>query len=209
MTFMNPWLLLGAFGIGLPILAHLLNRYQVKRTDRSAWLRGAFEDLGLSAAVCIVPVTGGPENLAITSLELVSGVLRKGTVARYRASVRNCGAGVVANVRVNGLVNNITVDTKTIGAIAAGASESVSLFVPFQNPGAVRITARLDDDALPVDNSRRAVAVIRDRVSVLCVGGGRVAPARRSDSSLRLRSALRKAACPVGRGEVMRVRKRK
>jgi len=138
---------------------------------QSLWLRGAFEDLGRSAAVFVVPVSGGPDNLAITNLELVSGVLRKGTVARYRATVRNCGASGVANVRVKGMVNNINVDTKIIGAIAPGASETVSLFVPFQNPGPARITAILDTDALPVDNSRRAVAIIRDRVSVLCVEG--------------------------------------
>jgi uncharacterized membrane protein len=139
--------------------------------NRSAWLCDAFEDLGRSARTCIVPVQGGPDNLAITSLDLVSGVLRKGTIARYRATVRNCGAGPVANVRVKGLVNNINVDTKTIPAIEARSSETVSLFVPFQNPGPVRITAGLDPDALPVDNSRGAVATIRDRISVLCVEG--------------------------------------
>ena len=139
--------------------------------NRSAWLRDAFEDLGRTARTCIVPVPGGPDNLAITSLDLVSGVLRKGTIARYRATVRNCGAAPVANVRVQGMVNNINVDTKTIPTIAAGASETVSLFVPFQNPGPVRITARLEPDALPVDDSRGAVAIIRDRVSVLRVEG--------------------------------------
>ena len=36
MTFLNPWLLLAALGVALPILAHLLNRYQVKRTDWAA-----------------------------------------------------------------------------------------------------------------------------------------------------------------------------
>ena len=36
MTFMNPWLLLAAHGVALPVLAHLLNRYQVKRTDWAA-----------------------------------------------------------------------------------------------------------------------------------------------------------------------------
>jgi hypothetical protein len=72
---------------------------------------------------------------------------------------------------VRGRVNNITVDTKTIPAIAAGASEMVSLFVHFHNPGPVRITAELDTDSLPIDNARRSVAVIRDRVSVLCVEG--------------------------------------
>lgn len=138
---------------------------------RSAWLQEAFEDLSRSAGLCIVPVQGGPDNLAITSLDLVSGVLRKGTIARYRATVRNCGAGAASNVKVECLVNNINVDTKTIPTIAAGSSETVSLFVRFQNPGPARITARLDTDALPVDNSRRAVAIIRDRVSVLCVEG--------------------------------------
>ncbi len=139
--------------------------------NRSAWLRDALEDVGRIAGTCIVPVQGGPDNLAITSLDLVSGVLRKGTIARYRATVRNCGVGSVANVRVECLVNNINVDTKTIPSIAAGSSETVSLFVPFQNPGPARITAKLATDALPVDNSRRAVAIIRDRVSVLCVEG--------------------------------------
>ncbi len=138
---------------------------------RSAWRREAFENLGRIADTCIVPVPGGADNLAITSLDLVSGVLRRGTTARYRATVRNCGVSPVANVRVKCTVNSINVDTKTIGAIAAGASETVSLFVPFQNPGPVRIVAELDTDALPADNSRRTVAIIRDRVSVLCVEG--------------------------------------
>jgi len=139
--------------------------------SRPAWLSDAFKELGQSAATFIVPVRGDPDNLAITNLELVSGVLRKGTIARYRATVRNCGTGPVANIRVRGRVNNITVDTKTIPAIAAGASETVSLFVHFHNSGSVRITAELDTDSLPVDNARRTVAIIRDRVSVLCVEG--------------------------------------
>lgn len=36
MSFLNPWLLLAALGISLPILAHLLNRFQVQRTDWAA-----------------------------------------------------------------------------------------------------------------------------------------------------------------------------
>lgn len=138
---------------------------------RPAWLTDALEELGKTAATVIVPVRGDPDNLAITNLELVSGVLRKGTIARYRATVRNCGTVAVSNVKVRGRVNQITVDTKTIPAIAAGASETVSLFIHFHNPGPVRITAELDMDSLPVDNVRRTVAIIRDRVSVLCVEG--------------------------------------
>ena len=36
MSFMNPWLLLAALGVALPVIAHLLNRYRVKRTDWAA-----------------------------------------------------------------------------------------------------------------------------------------------------------------------------
>ena len=139
--------------------------------DRPAWLRDAFEDLNLSAPTTIIPVRGGADNLAITGLELVSGVLRRDTIARYRATVRNCGSNPVTNVRVKGLADNITVDTKTIPAIAPGASETVSLFVHFQNSGPVRISAELESDSLPVDNTRRTVAFIRDDVSVLSVEG--------------------------------------
>ena len=139
--------------------------------ERPAWLRDAFEDLNRSAPTTIVPVRGGADNLAITGLELVSGVLRRDTIARYRATVRNCGPNPVTNVRVKGLTDNITVDTKTIPAIAPGASETVSLFVHFQNSGPVRISAELEDDSLPVDNTRRTVAFIRDDVSVLSVEG--------------------------------------
>jgi hypothetical protein len=33
MNFLNPLLLLGALGIALPILAHLFNQQQVRKTD--------------------------------------------------------------------------------------------------------------------------------------------------------------------------------
>ena len=60
-------------------------------TERSGWFGDSLRDLSKDAAVYFVPVEGGSENLAITGLELISGVLRQGTSARYRATVRNCG----------------------------------------------------------------------------------------------------------------------
>jgi hypothetical protein len=137
--------------------------------DGSGRIPTAFNEISQNAAVVFVPIEGGTDNLAITDLELVSGVLRKGTTARYRATVRNFGDIPVTNVIVRAEANNINADTKSIPSIAAGSSETVSLFIPFQNPGAVQIKAELDDDALPLDNARRTVAVIRDRVSILCV----------------------------------------
>jgi len=143
-------------------------------TPRAAWLQASLKDLAEVATVFVVPVEGGSENLAITGLELVSGVLRQDTTARYRATVRNYGTKPARNVRVTGLVNNIKLDSKMIPEIASGSAESVSIFLPFRSAGAVHIMAELDADALMADNTRRTVAVIRDDVSVLCVDGDEV-----------------------------------
>jgi Aerotolerance regulator N-terminal/von Willebrand factor type A domain len=137
----------------------------------SAQLRYSLAELGQMAKVSVVPVRGGDSNLAVTDLELVSGVLRKGTTGRYRATVRNCGSSPVSNVAVQCRVDNVEIDRKIIPLIAGGASESVSLFVPFHNAEAARITAEISGDGLAADNVRRTVAVVRDRVSVLCVDG--------------------------------------
>lgn len=137
----------------------------------SSQLREALAGLGAQADVFVLPVGGEDGNLAVTDLELVSGVLRKGTTARYRATVRNCGSAVASNISVQCRVDGVEIDRKQIPLIQAGASETVSLFVPFHNAGATRITAEITGDSLAVDNVRRTVAVVRDRVSVLCVDG--------------------------------------
>jgi hypothetical protein len=137
----------------------------------SAQLREGLAALGAKAEVFVVPVPGDPANLAVTDLELVSGVLRKGTTARYRATVRNSGVAPVSNITVQCNVDDVRIDSKVIPLIKAGSSETVSLFVPFHNAGPTRITAGVTGDSLTEDNLRRTVAVVRDRVSVLCVDG--------------------------------------
>ncbi|MEJ6700760.1 MAG: BatA domain-containing protein [Akkermansiaceae bacterium] len=139
--------------------------------DSSPWLLSAFNDLSEDASVCMVPVEGKSDNVAVTRFELVSGVLRKNTTARYRATVHNYNSQPVSDVRIKCLVDNINVDMKAIDMIPAHASETVSLFVPFNNSGSLRITAALDKDALELDNQRRIVSNIRDKVSVLSVEG--------------------------------------
>lgn len=137
----------------------------------SARFQETLADLRNSADVFLVPVAGDSANLAVTDLDLVSGVLRKGTTARYQATVKNCGADPVANIEVQCRVEGVQIDSKTIPLINAGGSETVSLFVPFHNAGPTRITAEITGDKLPTDNVRRVMAVVRDRVSVLCVDG--------------------------------------
>ena len=154
----------------------------------SARFQEALADLRNDAEVFMIPVTGDPANLAVTELELVSGALRKGTTARYQATVKNFGTAPVANVEVRCRVEGVQIDSKTIPVIAAGASETVSLFVPFHNAGATRLTAEISGDLLPTDNVRRAVAVVRDRVSVLCVDGANGDAGRLIVSALLARS---------------------
>jgi hypothetical protein len=137
----------------------------------SAQLRDSLVALGQQAKVVVVPVRGEDANLAVTDLQLASGVLRKGTTARYRATVRNCGSAPASNVVVQCRVDDVEIDRKMIPVIASGASESVSLFVPFHNAGASRITAEISGDGLAADNVRRSVAIVRDKISVLCVDG--------------------------------------
>jgi len=137
----------------------------------SARLREALAALDAQAEVFVVPVRSGDDNLAVTDLELVAGVLRKGTTARYRATVRNHGSAPAASVSLQCRVDGVEIDRKVIPLIAPGDSETVSLFVPFHNAGAARITAEISGDSLEADNVRRTVAVVRDRVSVLCVDG--------------------------------------
>lgn len=132
---------------------------------------GSLANLTEEAGLFFIPVTGSPQNLAVTALDLVSGVLRKGTTARYQATIHNFGMQPATSVEVIGRIDGVQIDRKIIPAIAPGASETVSLFVPFYNAGAARITAEINGDLLATDNVRRTVAVIRDRVSVLCVDG--------------------------------------
>jgi hypothetical protein len=165
----------------------------------SARLREALAELGTQAKVFVVPVQSGDDNLAVTDLELVAGVLRKGTTARYRATVKNCGTTPASAVAVQCRVDGVEIDRKIIPLIAPGDSETVSLFVPFHNAGATRITAEITGDPLAADNVRRTVAVVRDRVSVLCVDGS-------SGDAGRLVVAALQARAGGGQGEDSSVR---
>ncbi len=137
----------------------------------STQLRDSLKGLGEQASVFMVPVTGGDENLAVTGLDLVSGELLRGSVARYRATIKNYGSNPTSSVDVKCRIDGVQIDRKTIPVIAPSASETVSLFVPFYNAGSKRITAEIEGDSLSTDNVRRVVAVVRDKVSVLCLDG--------------------------------------
>ena len=80
---------------------------------RSKRLRKTLKALDGAASVFLVPVSGSEDNLAVTDLSLVSGTLRKGTVARYQATIRNCGTNPVSDVEVQCRVDGVQIDGVT------------------------------------------------------------------------------------------------
>jgi hypothetical protein len=134
--------------------------------------RGGFERLGEEAQVSLVPVRpGNEENTAVTEFRLTSGALRRDTMARYTAEVGNFGTQPRQNLRVVCRVGDTPVDEQTIPTLAPGQTQSVSLFAPFTEAGRVRLRAELSADELNLDNTRHAVAHVRERIAVLSVDG--------------------------------------
>ena len=168
---------------------YLITDGQAQDWDQpSPQFQSALKQLSQEASVFLVPVTGGEANLAVTGLDLISGTLRKGSVARYRATVSNFGQSPVSNVEVRCRVEGVQIDSKRIPLIEPGSTQTVSLFVPFYNAGATRITAEITDEALTTDNTRHAVAVVRDRVSVLCIDGSTGGAGRLIEAALLARA---------------------
>ena len=156
--------------------------------NRSPEFDSALQDLNALATVFLVPVPGDDKNLAVTDMTLVSGIVRKGGIARYQATVKNFGTEPASNIEVRCRVEGTQIDSKMIPLIAAGSSETVSLFVPFHNAGATRITAEISGDFLESDNIRRTVSVVRDHISILCVDGSDGDAGRLISASLLARS---------------------
>ena len=100
--------------------AHQKEVYFISDVQASDWRQSsasfleALANLRNSADVFLVPVPGDSANLAVTDLDLVSGVLRRGTIARYQATVRNCGTNPATDIEVQCRVEGVQIDSKTI-----------------------------------------------------------------------------------------------
>jgi hypothetical protein len=114
---------------------------------------------------------GSHENLAITDLQLSSGAMRAGSMVRYVAGVRNFGQRAVKNVSVTLNMDRRTADRRVVDTIGPGQTVPVPLYGKFETAGNVQVTARLERDALPMDDVRYAAARVRDQIRVLVVDG--------------------------------------
>ena len=145
--------------------------------------RRSLSEIGAEARIFVLPTPADPgENLAVTNLALASGSLRRGTVARLVAEVRNNGRLPQERVVVSLLAGDKAVDQRILERVAPGETGSVPLFVRLDQPGSVRLSARIGQDALEVDNVRYAVARVREQVRVLVVDGDPSDRAYRSET---------------------------
>jgi len=132
----------------------------------------SLREIGAAAHVFFLSTASeSVENVALTRFALASGTLRKGTMARYVAEVRNFGRSPKKDVAVTLLLNENPVCQRVLARVAAGEAEAVPLFARFAQAGNTRLSARLDQDPLTTDNTRHAVACVREHVRVLCVDG--------------------------------------
>jgi hypothetical protein len=147
--------------------AQSLDWQQLSETSRAS-----LERIATDSRVFFLPVAGGQsENLAITRFEQVSGMVRQGALARYVAAVSNTGQQPRERVPVTFYAGDTVVDQRIVPKIEPGKTELVPMLVRFDQPGALRLAARIGDDDLLIDNARFVVANVRSKVRVLCVEG--------------------------------------
>jgi len=135
--------------------------------------RAALSEIGKEASVFLLPAsTAGAENVAITRFGLVSGAMRRGTVARYVAEVRNFGRQPASSVTVRLITaDGQAGDQKIISRLEPGQMQAVPLFFRCEEGGNFALKAEISQDNLALDNVAWSVAHVRQQVRVLCVDG--------------------------------------
>ncbi len=145
--------------------------------------RASLGRIAESGRVFFVPVPAArSENLSVVRFECQSGVIRRGELAHYVAAVRNCGDQPRQRVTVTLYWGDKAVDQRIIDRIEPSKTEDAPLYVRFTDPGPVRLSVKIVDDDLPLDNVRSAVADIRAQVRVLCIEGAAITEAGEGES---------------------------
>ena len=156
-------------------------------------------EIGREARIFILPIAADSgENTAVTSLTLAGGSLRRGTIARFMAEVRNCGRMPRQRTVVSLLAGDKPVDQRVIETLAPGQVQSVPLFARLEEPGWARLKAVIGQDALETDNVRQLAVRVRDQVRVLLVDGDPSDRPYRNETDY-LATALMPRVPPVGK----------
>jgi hypothetical protein len=139
--------------------------------DETARLKEQLRAIGDAAQVVLIDVgTANRENIAVTGVALVDPLAVVGRAARVRVSVRNHGREEVTNFPVELLVDGRPAEVKRV-RLGAGEEWSDVLTAEFATGGEHRLSVRIPDDDLAVDNERQVAVSVRDRLKVLLVSG--------------------------------------
>jgi hypothetical protein len=138
------------------------------------------------------------QNIGISDLRLLSGPAVVGYPLRFEVQLTNYGRSEMRDVRVKIRVDaEQPSDEGSIDVIPAGASKSLLLFAKFKNDGGHSVTAEIDHDHLPADDTRTIAVRALSQVKILVVDGEPGAGGREAETFY-----LKNALLPVPRAEV-------
>jgi hypothetical protein len=147
-----------------------------------------------------VVLVGSPEtqNIGVSDLRLVSGPAVVGYPLHFEVQLTNYGKSEARDVRVKLRVDaEQPSDEGSVDLIPPGSSRNLSLFAKFKSEGGHSVTAEIDHDHLPADDSRTIAVRALTQVKILLVDGDPGAGGRESETFY-----LRNALVPVPRPEV-------
>jgi len=112
----------------------------------------------------------GAENLALTDLRQLEPYAIALSELTFQATVRNLGRQDRTRLGIELLVDGRRVDQQQVD-VGAQEETTVSFRYRFDTPGEHWVGARLEDDALEVDNHRYLAVPTTEALRVLCVEG--------------------------------------
>jgi len=154
-------------------VVYLVSDFRGKDWDHAEALRSRLAELtAKDIALCLVNcVERARPNLAITRLVPISGTRAAGISIVMEIEVRNFGTSPARGVAVVLEEEGHVQPAVKIGEVPAGESARERFQVSFATAGPHRLTARLDNDAVPTDNTRYAVVDVALEVPVLVIDG--------------------------------------
>jgi len=150
-------------------------------------IRKGFEDIARQADVVFIDVgVDSPQNAAVTELSTAQAYAVSGRPVRLTATVRNFGSAERTEQKLTLVVDNVERDVRRL-SLEPGKTRRVEFVYPRLNPdpapgesrwldehlepGEHTFTVRLQDDALPIDNHRRLILPVHEKLKVLLVDG--------------------------------------
>ncbi len=155
--------------------------YFLSDFQRSAWTADSAVELGqlrtelkrLDELAALVLIDVGPaaaDNRAVVSFAAQEPFATVGRPVRFKAAARNFGGQRGEGLTFDLLVDGKLADQKRID-LNPGAEVVETFSHQFSSGGEHRLEARLQGDALPLDDQRWLALPVVDQIRVLCVNG--------------------------------------